>query len=153
MAAESITLNAGSGGSSVATDSVGGLHYQMIKTAAGTDGTAVFGAAPYYYRAAAASNQDSTVVANAASMLYSIACTNTNSSARYLKLYNVNTPTSASTPVQVYALPGSGGIALDFSRGLLFSTALSFRLTTGSADNDANAVAAGEIMVNLGWTA
>ena len=38
--ADNITLNAGSGGSVVATDDVGGAHYQYMKATYGADGTA-----------------------------------------------------------------------------------------------------------------
>ena len=41
--------------------------------------------------------------------------------------------------------------ALAFPHGKLFGTGLSFRLTTGAADNDANAVAANEIIVNMSY--
>lgn len=39
--ADTITLNAGSGGSVVATDDIGGVHYQRIKLIFGADGTNV----------------------------------------------------------------------------------------------------------------
>jgi hypothetical protein len=151
MAVETIELNAGSGGASVAVDTVSAASYQLIKLAAGGDGSAAFAATPYYFRSAAGSDQDSTNVSTDAAVLYSVVVTNTNTSARYIKFYNVASPTSASTPIHVIAIPGSGGWSVSFPHGLLFSTRLAFRLTTGSADNDANAVAAGEIMVNLGY--
>jgi hypothetical protein len=148
MAVETIELNAGSGGSSVAVDTVSGASYQLIKIAPGGDGDAAFAATAYRYRAVAASNQDAAAIKSGAGVLYSITVTNTNTSARYLKLYNTASPTSASTPVFSAAIPGSGGIAQSFPHGMLFSTAIAHRLTTGNADNDANAVSAGEILVN-----
>lgn len=152
MAVEGITLNSGSGGSVVATDSVSSQHYQLVKIAAGGDGDAAFGYTPYYYLAAASGNQDSTVVKASTGVVGNIIVTNTNSAARYFRLYNLaSSPTSASTPVQTYAVPGSGGIAISLSAPFLFSTGIAFRLTTGSAVNDANAVSAGEIVVNLGY--
>lgn len=151
MTLETITLNAGSGGSAVAVDTVTARSYQLIKMMAGYANEVQFGATPYYYRAAAAANQDATAPKSSAGIVYSLVLTNTNTSTRYFKLYNTATPTSASTPVQSYAIPGSGGIALSFPHGLLFLTAIGFRLTTGSADNDANAVSAGEVLVNLGY--
>jgi len=153
MGFETVTLNAGSGGSDVLVDSVDtGKSAQCVKIVPGGDGDVAFAATPYYYLAAAASNQDATAVKASAGVLYSLVVTNTNTSARYFRLYNLASgATSASTPVQTYAVPGSGGVALSFPHGLLFGTGISFRLTTGSAVNDANAVAAGEMVVNLGY--
>jgi hypothetical protein len=151
MAAESIELNAGSGGSSVATDEVGGLHYQMVKLAAGGDGEAQFAASNHYTRSAAGSDQDATGVKNGYGAIYDIEVFNTNTSVRYLKIYNVYAPTSASTPHQVFAVPGSGGVVVCYPRGRVHSVGIGFRLTTGGADNDANAVASGEMFVNIGY--
>jgi hypothetical protein len=152
MAVEGIVLNSGSGGSTVATDSVSSQHYQLVKIAAGGDGDAAFAATPYFDISDASSNQDSTVVKASAAVLYSMEVSNTNSAARYIKFYNKATgPTSADTPVFAFAIPGSGGIAISFPHGKLFSTGLSFRLTTGAANSDANAVAANEILTNLSY--
>jgi hypothetical protein len=152
MAVETIELNAGSGGASVAVDTVSAASYQLIKIAAGGDGDAAFAATAYSNLADASSDQDSTVVKASAAVLYSLEVSNTNSAARYVKIYNKATgPTSADTPVFRFAIPGAGGIALAFPHGKLFATGLSFRLTTGAADNDANAVAASEIMTNMSY--
>lgn len=150
--ADNIELNSGSGGAIVAADDVSSVWYQRIKLTAGGADAAAYGATPYYYLAAAATNQDATAVKASAGILYSVVVTNTNTSARYFRLYNLASgATSASTPVQVYAVPGSGGVAINFTNGMSFGTGISFRLTTGSAVDNADAVAAGEIVVNLGY--
>lgn len=38
--ADNVTLNAGSGGSVVATDDIGSVHYQRVKISQGADGSA-----------------------------------------------------------------------------------------------------------------
>jgi hypothetical protein len=112
------------------------------------------GCTPYSYLAAASANQDSTVIKASAGQLYgSIAVTNINAAVRYLKIYNLATgPTSASTPTLRITIPGAttgAGIVIPLpDSGVAFGTGIAFRLTTGVADNDANAVAANEVVIN-----
>ncbi len=150
MAVETITLNAGSGGASVAVDTVSSASYQLVKLAAGGDGSAAFAPTPYSLRSAGTSD-DATNVKASAGVLYSIVVTNTNASACYLKVYDKATaPAAASdTPIARYAVPGSGGIAINFAHGMLFSNGIGFLLVTGNTDTDGTDVAAGEVMVNL----
>lgn len=112
------------------------------------------GATPYKLNSAASTN--ATSVKASAGQIYSIACMNTNASARYLKLYNkASAPTvGTDTPVQVYTIPGNtagSGMTITFPVGLSFGTGIAFALTTGAADSDTGAVAANEIIVNLSY--
>lgn len=112
------------------------------------------GCTPYSFLAAAGANQDSTVVKASAGQLYgSIAVTNTNAAVRYLKVYDKATaPTSADTPKLRITVPGAttgAGIVVPLpDAGVAFANGIAFRMTTGAADNDANAVTANEVILN-----
>lgn len=152
MAVETIELNAGSGGSFVAVDRVSSADYQLVKIAAGGDGNAAFAATPVSYISAGTSD-DATNVKSTAGVVYSLEVSNTNASARYIKLYNKSSaPAVASdTPIFRFAIPGQGGIALSWPHGKLFSSGIGFVLVTGPTDTDGVDVAANEIMVNLSY--
>jgi hypothetical protein len=140
------------GTNTVATDDIGGIHYQRSKRSLGRDGTAADAATAHRLISAAGANQDATVVKASAGVLYGFVCTNINAAVRYLKIYNLASgATSASTPIFTFAIPGSvtgAGAVIPLPVGVDFSTGISLRLTTGVADNDANAVAANELIVN-----
>lgn len=148
---DGITLNPGSGGSVCATDDVGGDHYQRVKVSPGGDGEAAYAATPAKYICSAAANQDAHAFKSAAGVLYSLVVTNSNAAARYLKLYDSTAPTSASTPHSTYYLPPEAGIAITFPMGQVHATGISMRATTGVADNDANAVTADDVVVNVSY--
>lgn len=113
------------------------------------------GATPYKYIIAAGTNQDSQSVKASAGTLYSIAAFSVVASVRYLKLYDKNSaPTSADTPIHVFAIPGNtagAGLVESIPTGLAFSNGIAFRVTTGIADNDANAASANDGVINLGY--
>jgi hypothetical protein len=111
---------------------------------------------PGKFIAAGAANGDPTVIKATPGVLGYIAASNVNAAARFLKLYNKATaPTSADTPVATLLVPGAatGGLTtLNLpERGAKFTAGISFRLVTGVADNDNNAVAATELVVNYGY--
>ena len=149
--ADNIQLNSGSGGSIAAADDVSSVYYQRVKIVPGGDGVvANSGCTNYSYLAAASTNQDSQVPKASAGVLYGLTVTNSNTSARYLKVYNkASSPTSGDTPYRRYLIPAGGGVREQFPFGLNFDTGIAFRLVTGAADNDATAVAAAEILLNL----
>lgn len=110
---------------------------------------------PYKLNSAASTN--ATSLKASAGILGFAVVTNTNAAVRYFKLYNkASAPTvGTDTPVQVYGIPGAttgGGIAIPLpEKGLGFSTGIAFAIVTGAADADTNAVAANEVIVNLGY--
>jgi hypothetical protein len=108
------------------------------------------GCTVYSYLAAASANQDSQNVKGSAGQLFGYAVFNTASTARYVKVYNKATaPTSADTPALRILVPPGGGANLAFDSGMVFGTGIGIRITTGVADNDANAVTANDVIVNL----
>lgn len=150
---DNVTLNSGSGGDVIGADDIAGVKYQRVKVIPGGDGSAPLnGCVNTSYLSAAAANQDSTHPKASSGVLYGLTVTNSNTSARYIKLYNLASgATSASTVWRRYLIPAGGGLVEKFPHGVEFSVGLGLRLTTGAADNDANAVASAEIMVNLEW--
>lgn len=133
----------------LATDQPALTNALLVKLQAETSG----GVDKYSYISAASSNQDSQVIKASAGQMYAMSVFNLNASIRYLKIYDKATgPTSSDTPIDRIMIPGNAtgvGVGQAVAVGVAFSTGISFRLTTGIADNDANAVAANEILVNV----
>jgi hypothetical protein len=101
-----------------------------------------------------AATTNATVVKASAGKLGGWFLSNVNASPRYLKVYNKATSPTVGTdvPVLTIIIPGNtagAGANLESTNGLLFSTGISFAITTGVADNDATAVAANELVANL----
>lgn len=79
---------------------------------------------------------------------------NTTATVLYLKLYNkASAPTvGTDTPVATLPCPPAANFAWDWPKGRSFSIGIAYALTTGSADNDTGAVAAGDIIgLNLDY--
>lgn len=100
-------------------------------------------------------------VSATACCVYSVWVTNTATSTRFLKFYNLtaaNTSVGSSTPVITIGIPGnsSDDIAGSFTGGgygITFDTALSVAATTGVADADTGAPGANEVIVNIFYKA
>lgn len=97
---------------------------------------------------------NATSVKGSAGQVYAIFATNVNAAARYLKLYNkASAPTvGTDTPVATLLIPGhtaGSGLHLKIDHGLEFTAGIAFALTTGAADADTGAVAAGDLVVNV----
>lgn len=94
----------------------------------------------------AAASTNATSVKGSAGTIKAIQGYNAKASPVYLKLYNKATaPTvGTDTPVKTIYLPPSSAFALDFSFG--FSVGIAYALTGAAADNDATALAAGDIL-------
>lgn len=148
--ADNVTLNAGSGGDTIAADDVSGVKYQIVKIAPGGDGAASLGGGTVHTKSSAATT-NATSVKGGAGVVYHLSVTNTNSSPRYIRFYNKASAPTVGTDTVVYALaiPGSGGATINFTYGLPFTTGIAYSLTTGAADTDTTAVAADEVKVNV----
>jgi len=116
------------------------------------------GATPYHYIAAAATACDAQVVKASPGTLYSVAGMCAVATPRYLKLYDTiagSAPASTDTPVHTLMMPANSttgaGFTLSFPVGLAFASKISFRLTTGMADNDTGACTAGDCVISLGY--
>jgi hypothetical protein len=161
--ADNVAITAGAG-TNVATDDIGGNHYQRVKPAWGTDGNAVdastsnpfpiqviptiSGGTPIN-RVISAATTNSTNIKGSAGKIHGIIAVNTNASVRYLKYYDKATaPTvGTDTPVITIPLPSGGGVAFPYTQGIPFSAGIGLGITTGAADADTGSVAANEIIV------
>lgn len=152
--ADNLTLNAGSGGATTATDDIGGVHYSRIKIVVGSDGTAQDNWTPHSLVSAASTN--ATSVKAAAGALGFIYAVNLNAAIRYLKLYNkASAPTvGTDTPLATLPIPASttgAGFMLPIPGGLAFTTGIAYALTTGYLASDTGAVAVGEQFLLMGY--
>lgn len=108
------------------------------------------------FKLISAATTNATSVKGSAGQVYMIHASNINAAVRYLKLYNkASAPTvGTDTPVWTLAIPGNtagAGFVIPIDMGLAFATGIGIALTTGVADADVAAVAANEIVVNLGY--
>lgn len=103
-----------------------------------------------------AASTNATSVKGSAGQLFFIQATNINAAVRYLKFYNkASAPTvGTDTPVLTFAIPGNtagAGFLVEVTNGLAFGTGIAYAITTGSSTADTGAVAASDIIVNLGY--
>lgn len=110
------------------------------------------GASPGKLISAGASGGDPTLIKAAPGQIYTLWITNINAAVRYAKFYDRDSaPSSLDVPEWTLPIPGNtagaGGV-VQIPVGLEFLVGIGLRLTTGVADNDNNAVAAGEVVVN-----
>ena len=97
-------------------------------------------------------NVVSVAVKATAGQIYSMSAFNNSTTIAYVKLYNAtqgNTTCGSGTPVGRYMIPASGGFIRAIEVGVVFSTAISYCVTTGIADADATAPAASTYLVNF----
>jgi len=153
--ADNFITNAGSGGSTFASDDVGpGVQYPRVKVSVGSDSVAQDNWSQARLLSAATTNATSVKAsAGAVGFIYAI---NLNAAVRYLKLYNkASAPTvGTDTPVATLAIPASttgAGFMLPIPGGVAFSTGIAYATTTGVADADTAAVAANEILLWIGY--
>jgi hypothetical protein len=168
--ADNFTANAGSGGSTFASDDIGGVQYPRVKISHGADGSAtdastaspmpvqVIGQAASGCSVFRSLDLDETEedVKTSAGTVYGVWFSNMATSTRFLKFYNAtaaNVTVGTTTPVLTLALPGntSDDISGVFSiaQGIAFSTAITVAATTGIADNDTGAPSANDVLVNV----
>ena len=150
----------------IATDTVGGVDYPQSKVGFGGTGTFTqvqnseplpvkvvpyTSGGPTNSRVISAGSTNATNVKNSAGQVYGIDVSNTNASARYLKLYDkASAPTVGSdTPIGTYLLKAGELTQLRFPQGKTFASGIGFALTTGVADADTGAVSANEHVVNM----
>jgi hypothetical protein len=98
-----------------------------------------------------AATTNATLVKASAGQVYGWYVANTSAGWRYVKLYNKATaPTvGTDTPAVTLAIPAGAAANVSLDNGVAFSAGIGYATTTGSADSDATAVAAGDIILNL----
>lgn len=121
----------------------------------GGDAIATGGYTPGKLVSAAGTN--ATVIKAAPGTLGLLTASNVNAAPRYVKVYNSAAPVVGVTiPVFTFLIPGNANgtgtnIPIATAKGVNFDAGISFALTTGVADADTGAVAAGEIAVNYAY--
>lgn len=120
----------------------------------GLDARTTGGVTPNKTISAATTNSKN--IKASAGMIYFIHTSNINAAVRYLKLYDKATAPTVGTDVPVWtlAIPGNAagaGFVMPIPVGLVFTTGIGIGITTGSADADVGAVAASDIIVNIGF--
>jgi hypothetical protein len=100
-----------------------------------------------------AASTNGTVVKGSAGTVYAVTASNINAAIRYLKLYNSTTVTvGTTTPAITIPIPAGGIVNLNLGAiGQRFATGICIGMTTGAADNDTGAVAAGEIKAMISY--
>jgi hypothetical protein len=95
-------------------------------------------------------------VKGTAGQVYSMWVTNTATSTRFVKFYNLtaaNTTVGSSTPVITIGIPGNSSDDVTGlfggAYGFAFDTAISVAATTAVADADTGAPGANEVIVNI----
>ena len=94
---------------------------------------------------------NATVVKASSGQVYTYMCFNNGAVWAYVKLYDkVAVPVPASdTPRLVIGMPPGGGANLSVGQGIAFAAGIGFAITGGIADNDATAVNANQVVLNL----
>ena len=124
-------------------------------------GTAAIGDVGQQYRANAtgaasgthivsAASTNATVVKAGAGRVLGWHLANTTASWKYVKLHNQATsPTAGSGVVRTIGIPPNGVADFNLEGGIAFSTGIGLTIVTGSADADATAVAAADVVGDL----
>lgn len=103
-------------------------------------------------RVLSAATTNATLVKSSAGNLYGIWVSNSSTSKRWLKLYNMTTaPTvGTSVPVMTIAIPPDfcGDLNVG-THGISFATGISLAITGAYTDADTTAVAAGDVCLNI----
>lgn len=102
----------------------------------------------------AAASDNATLVKATGVAVKRIIGHNARTSAVFLKLYQKATaPASTDTPKMTFCIPASTPFALDLGDQGVFFQGLGYRITTGSADNDAGALTAGDVLgLNIAYS-
>jgi hypothetical protein len=170
--ADNFVANAGSGGSTFASDDISSVQYPRIKLVHGADGTndgdvstanpmpvRVIGSAANglsIFRSLDIDESEEEVKATAGTV-YGVWVSNMATSTRFLKFYNAtaaNVTVGTTTPVITIAIPGNtsddvSAVLGAGGHGIKFDTAICVAATTGLADNDTGAPSANDVLVNV----
>jgi hypothetical protein len=84
-----------------------------------------------------------------AGRVYGYCLSNTNAAWRYVKLHNVASATAGAAVAQTIGIPPNGKAECMIPQGIAFTTAISRSIVTGSADADATAVGAGDVIGDI----
>ena len=135
-----VTANIGTGSLAAGTNLVGDVGMQVRANATG--------AMTGHHIVAAGSTNVAQIKATAG-RVYGWCLSNTTASWRYVKLHNVASATAGAAVAQTIGIPPNDKAVCSFPLGIAFATAISRSIVTGSADNDATAVTAGDVVGDI----
>lgn len=93
-----------------------------------------------------------TLVAAGPSCVYDYYFYNSGAAIAYVKFYDkVTAGLSSDTPIRVYAIGAGQGANIYIDKGINFALGISYRATTGVANNNTGAPGTNEITLNLGY--
>jgi len=106
------------------------------------------------YKLISTASTNANVVKASGGNLYSIVAIGLTDTVRYLKFYNKATAPSVGTDVPVMTVPvpantQGAGIAIPFTIGVNFPLGIGIAITETSADDNAGAIGAGDVIINL----
>jgi hypothetical protein len=102
------------------------------------------------YSLIAAGSDNATCIKAGNTRLRGVTIHNASAAVRYVKFYDKATaPASTDTPVLRFYIPAGGTLARHFAGGFPFAAGLGFRTVNLQADNDATAVTAGDLVLNI----
>lgn len=89
---------------------------------------------------------------NSAGTLYGYTFFNAGTAARFVKMYDVASPTVGSSTVKkTIPMPAGAAGHITIPAGIKFGTAIKYVATTGIADNDTTAPGANEVLFDVDW--
>lgn len=169
--ADNFVTNAGSGGSTFASDEISSVQYPRVKLTLGADGTndgdtALGNPMPVRNTPMASDGCDvfrsldldetEEEVKASAGCVYGVWVSNVATTTRYLKFYNAtaaNVTVGTTTPLLTLPVPGNASDDItgvfSMAHGIRFSTAITLAATTGLADNDTGAPATGDVICQV----
>lgn len=136
-----VTSNIGTGSIASGTNSIGdvGVFYRSTIT----------GAASRFHLVSAGTTNAVTIKASGGRLIGGMVA-NTNAAWRYVKTHNTaGTPTAGTGVNQTIAVPPNSVNNFAFEGGIGYTSGISITTVTGSADADATAVAAGDLIIDL----
>jgi hypothetical protein len=135
-----VTANIGTGSLAAGTNLVGDVGMQVRANATG--------AMTGHHIVAAGSTNVAQIKATAG-RVYGWCLSNTTASWRYVKLHNVASASAGAAVAQTIGIPPNDKAVCSFPLGIAFATAISRSIVTGSADADATAVTAGDVVGDI----
>jgi hypothetical protein len=151
-------------GTSLASDEVNSAHHQRQKWTHGADGAAndASATAPMpvqqlpttsggasVYKLVSATGTNSAAIKTSPGLVYGVIVGNTNSSPRYLKLYNSASAPTVGTTTPAMTIPVHRLSKIDIPQGVTFSSGIGIAITTGAADSDTGGVVADEVTATV----
>ena len=100
-----------------------------------------------------AASTNLTFIKKGGGTVYSITLFNKTNADKYVRLFDkASAPVNADISIATYAIPADDSLNISLPVGIEFKLGIGMNLTTGSADGDTGAVAAGDIVGAILWS-